>query len=155
MRQYKKRLVHIIFIVMSFLVILQSVRAAAVSFTVEGGKEITKTLNLTVEDRVLIKFTVVGSQEDNSLHFYLVCPNGTVRDFNRQGDFRYSFVCDLEGEYLLRFSNVDSPVDKLVTLECEVEHYIFGVPQMLFLTIIIVLICVAAVAVFVLMGKPR
>jgi len=66
-----------------------------------------------------------------------------------------SFVCDLEGEYLLRFSNVDSPVDKLVTLECEVEHYIFGVPQMLFLTIIIVLICVAAVAVFVLMGKPR
>ncbi len=119
---------HILFLAVAFFVIQQSVEAAALSFTVKGGKEETKTLNLAVEDHVLIKFTVVGSQEDNSLHFFFVCPNGTVRDFNRQGDFHYSFVCDLEGKYILRFSNVNSSVDKLITLECEVEHYIFGLP---------------------------
>lgn len=128
--------------------------AATVSFTVHGGEEVTKTLKLAVEDHVLIKFTVVGPP-DNSLHFRLAYPNGTVKDFGKQGDFRYSFVCDLEGEYLLQFSNIDSSGDKLVTLNCEVEHYIFGIPQMLFLTIVIVLVCVAAVAAFVFMGKPR
>ncbi|MEM3726186.1 MAG: hypothetical protein QXK98_04910 [Candidatus Bathyarchaeia archaeon] len=155
MFQFKRTLVRTLFFALSFLVIIGSVEAAAVSFMVKSGKEETKTLNLSVEDHVLIKFNVVGSQEDNSLHFYFVCPNGTIRDFNRQGDFRYSFVCDLEGEYILRFSNVDSSVDKLVTLECEVEHYIFGLPQMLLLAVIIALVCVAAVATFVLMGKPR
>lgn len=155
MSKIKKLLTHIFFFALFSLVILDPVEAAAVSFTVEGGEEETKKLNLAVEDRVLIRFTVIGSQEDNSLKFSLVCPNGTVRNFGEQNDFRYSFVCDLDGEYLLRFSNVDSFVDKLVTLECEVEHYIFGIPQMLFLTIIIVLVCVVAVATFVLMGKPR
>jgi len=45
--------------------------------------------------------------------------------------------------------------DKLVTLDYEIQHYIFGIPQMLFLTIIIVLISVAAVATFILMEKPH
>jgi len=154
MLRYKKLLAYILLIALEFFIVLQLVMAAAVSFTVHGEEEITKTLKLAVEDHVLIKFTVVGSP-DNSLHFSFICPNGTVRDFGKKGDFRYSFVCDLEGEYLLRFSNVDSSGDKLVTLECEVEHYIFGIPQMLFLTMVIVLVCVVAVAAFVLMGKPR
>lgn len=155
MLQFKRPLAHILFFALSSLVILESVEAAAVSFTVGGGEEETKTLNLAVEDRVLIKFTVIGASGDTSLRFSLVCPNGTVRDFGMQSDFRYSFVCDLDGEYLLRFSNAGSFVDKLVTLECEVEHYIFGVPQMLFLTIIIVLVCVGAVAAFILLSKSH
>lgn len=53
------------------------------------------------------------------------------------------------------FPTFGSSEDKLVSLDYEVQHYIFGMPQMLFLTIIIVLVCVAAVAVFILMGKPR
>jgi len=92
---------------------------------------------------------------DNSIHFYMVYPNGTVRDFGKQGEFSFSFICDLEGEYFLRFSNVDSSTDKLVTLDYEVQHYIFGIPQMLFLTILIVVVSMIAVAAFILMGKPR
>ncbi|MGQ9625071.1 MAG: emp24/gp25L/p24 family protein [Candidatus Bathycorpusculaceae bacterium] len=154
MLQCKKPLAYILLMAIEYFIILQLVMAAAVSFTVHGGEEVTKNLKLVVEDHVLIKFTVVGSP-DNSLHFSLICPNGTVRDFGKKGDFRYSFVCNLEGEYLLHFSNIDSSGDKLVTLECEVEHYILGIPQMLFLTMVIVLVCVAALAAFVLMGKPR
>ena len=102
----------------------------------------------------MIRFTVVGSS-DSSLHFSIAYPNGTEKDFGKRGNFHDSFVCDTEGECILRFSNIGSTEDKLVTLDYEVEHYIFGIPQMLFLTMIIVITCVAAVAVFILMGKPR
>jgi len=137
-----------------FLIIVQFAEATSMSFTVHAGKEETKTINLAVEDRVLIRFTIVGSS-DNALYFSITYPNGTEKNFGKRGDFHDSFVCDTDGECILHFSNIGSTEDKLVTLDYEVQHYIFGVPQMLFLTIIIVLVCVAAVAVFILMGKPR
>ncbi|MEM2971818.1 MAG: hypothetical protein QW270_05285 [Candidatus Bathyarchaeia archaeon] len=118
------------------------------SFTVKGGREETKVINLAVDDRVLIEFTVIGG-----LNFSMIYPNGTVKDFGERGDLRYEFVCDLEGEYSLHFSNVGSLQDKLVTLDYEVQHYVFGMPQMFFLTLIIVVVCVMAVAAFILMGK--
>jgi hypothetical protein len=133
---------------------VQSAKATSASFTVHGGEEITKVLKLTVEDHVLIRFTVVGAFE-NTIHFYLTYPNGTINDFNDKGDFRYTFVCDAEGNYILHFSNLASSVDKLVTLDYEIEHYIFGVPQMLFLTIIIAVICVIAVACFIFLSKTH
>ena len=66
----------------------------------------------------------------------------------------YPFVCDEAGEYLLHFSDTDTSENRLVTLDYEIQHYIFGIPQMLFLTLIIVLVCMGAVATFILMGKP-
>ncbi|MGB9756783.1 MAG: hypothetical protein ACPLVJ_03270 [Candidatus Bathyarchaeales archaeon] len=119
-----------------------------------SGEEITKVLRLTIEDHVFIKFTVVGVSE-NTIHFYMTYPNKTTKDFDSIGDFRYTFVCDAEGDYILHFSNTGSSVEKLVTLDYEVEHYIFGVPQMLFLTVIIAIICVIAVAAFILLSKTH
>ncbi|MEM3695107.1 MAG: hypothetical protein QXJ11_04015 [Candidatus Bathyarchaeia archaeon] len=133
------------------LMLVQLAVAASTSFTMRGGEEVTKVLKLAVEDHVLISFSVVGG--DNTIRFYLVCPNGTVRDFGDVGYFHYTFVCDFEGDYVLRFSNVGSAVDKLVTLNYEVEHYIFGVPQMLFLTVVIAIVCVVMVASFILLSK--
>jgi hypothetical protein len=133
---------------------VQSAKATSASFTVHGGEEITKVLKLTVEDHVLIRFTVVGVSE-NTIHFYLTYPNGTTKDFNDKGDFHYTFICDAEGNYILHFSNLASSVDKLVTLDYEIEHYIFGIPQMLFLTIIIAVICVIAVASFIFLSKTH
>jgi len=76
-------------------------------------------------------------------------------EYSKVGTVSYPFVCDEAGEYFLHFSNTDTSEDKLVTLDYEIQHYIFGIPQMLFLTIIIVLVSVAAVATFILMGKPH
>jgi hypothetical protein len=128
-------------------------QATTTNFTVKGGEEVTCPINLLVEDRVLIQFKVVG-ETANTLHFSISFPNATVRDFGESGDFSYSFICDVEGEYGLRFMNNDQTENKLVTLNYEVQHYIFGIPQMLFLTIIIVLACIGGVAAFVLMGRP-
>lgn len=135
------------------LMLVQLAAATSTSFTVRGGEETTRVLKLAVEDRVLISFSVVGG--DNVLHFYLAYPNGTVKDFGDVGYFHYTFVCDFEGDFVLRFSNVGSAADKLVTLNYEVEHYIFGIPQMLFLTIVIGVICVVMVASFIFMGKSH
>lgn len=130
------------------------VEATSTSFTVRGGEEVIKHIRLAVEDHVLIKFTVVG-QTSSTIAFYITYPDGNVQNFGNVGSFSHEFVCDFEGVCELHFSNADSAEDKLVTLDYEVQHYIFGVPQMLFLAIIIVLVCLAAVATFVLMGKPR
>lgn len=154
MIKYKKLLVHSLLLVMILFAVIQPAEATAMNFTVHSGEEVTKSLNLAIDDHVLIRFTVVG-QSEHTLHFFMTYPNGTVQDFGKTGNVHYPFICDLEGEYVLHFSNVDSSEDKLVTGDYEVEHYIFGMPQMLFLTIIIVLVCVAAVAAFIFMGKPH
>lgn len=147
------KLLVIFFVAMlGFLVAVCPTKATTSNFTVYGGKEVNKSLELAVEDHVLIKFNVVATV-DKAIHFYLIYPNGTQMDFGNRGSFDHSFVCELEGEYVLRFSNEGSTEDKLVTLNYEVEHYIFGFPQMLFLTMLIAVICVAAVASYILIGK--
>jgi hypothetical protein len=136
-------------------ILLPTVNATTFNFSVNAGQEVTKTFDLEIEDRVLIEFSVIGGQSGNTLGFYIVYPNETVKNFGAVATFKHSFICDKEGEYIMRFSNVDSSEEKLVSLNYEIQHYIFGMPQMLFLTLVIVTVCLAAVAVFILRGKPR
>ncbi len=155
MIQPKKKLICFLFIVIVLAILVQLADATAVSFTVPKGEEETKSISLVVEDHVLVKFSVVG-QTASTLDFYITDPHGDVKvKYDSVGTASYPFVCDEAGEYVLHFSNADTSEDKLVTLDYEISHYIFGVPQMLFLTIIIVLVSVAAVATFILMGKPH
>jgi len=132
---------------------VSSVRATAESFTVRAGQEEIRSLSLTADDHVQIRFTVTG-RTTNVLDFYVTDPHGNIMEnFGTTGSLNYAFVCVQEGEYKLHFSNVVSAEDKLVGLDYEVEHYVFGMQQNLFLTFIVVGICVAAVAVFILMSK--
>ena len=127
--------------------------ATITSLTVKGGEEVTHPIDLIVEDRVLIQYKVVGVNA-NALHFSINFPNATMKEFGGSGDFSYSFICDAEGEYVLYFVNTDPREDVRVTLNYEVQHYIFGIPQLLFATIIVALVCVVGVVVaFMLMGR--
>jgi hypothetical protein len=82
-------------------------------------------------------------------------PNATVKDFGDIGTFSDSFTCDAEGDYTLHFVNNDLTEDKFVTLHYDVDHYIFGMPQMLFWALIIAVACVGGVAAFIgLSRKP-
>jgi hypothetical protein len=128
--------------------------ATTTNFTVQSGKETPHQIKLFEEDRVLIKFTVVG-QTAHILHFYLVFPNATEIDFGEVGAFSYDFICKAEGNYTMRFVNNDLTENKQVTLDYEVDHYILGMPQMLFLTIVIAVVCVIMVAMYVLLGKTH
>jgi hypothetical protein len=133
----------------------EAVNATTMSFTVPHGETLTKPMSLVADDRVSIELAVVG-QTKSELDFYITDPQGNEKvKYSQVGTVKYCFTCDTAGEYILHFSNTDQTEDKLVTLNYEVEHYIFGMPQMLFLTILIVIVCVGAVAAFVTMGKPR
>lgn len=135
------------------LLLVPAVRGVAKSFTVKAGQEETRTLDLVVDDHVQIRFTVIG-QTTSALDFYITDPYGYVmKTVGATGNVNYAFVCSQEGNYTLHFSNVASAEDKLVSLDYEVTPFIFGMPQMLFLVLIVVGICVVAVAVFILMSK--
>ena len=135
------------------LLLVPAVRGVAQSFTVKAGQEETRILSLVVEDHVQVRFTVIG-QTISTLDFYVTDPSGYImKTFDATGNVNYAFVCSQEGEYKLHFSNAASTEDKLVSLDYEVQHFIFGMDQMLFLLLIVVGICVAAVAVFIIMSK--
>jgi len=154
MFELKKRLSVFLSALIILPILVHCAEASTMNLTVHGGEDAVKLLSLAIEDRVVIKFTVLGGETGDTLDFYIACPNGTIKvAYNDIGILNYQFVCDREGEYTMHFSNVNSAEDKLVSLDYEVQHYILGMPQMLFLTMVIVLICVAMVAVFILTGK--
>jgi hypothetical protein len=149
----KKQLTFSLLATAIVLLFVPTVRATAESFTVRAGQEEIRSLNLAADDHVQIRFTVTG-QGASVLDFYITDPNGNIMiNFGATGNVNYAFVCSQEGGYKLHFSNVVSAGDKLVSLDYEAEHYILGMQQNLFLTLIVVGICMAAVAVFILMSK--
>jgi multisubunit Na+/H+ antiporter MnhC subunit len=149
----KKHLTFLFLATAILLLLVPIARATAESFTVPAGQEETRTISLVVDDHVQIRFTVTG-QSTNVLDFYITDPQGNVMEtFTNTGNLNYAFVSSQDGEYKLHFSNVASAEDKLVSLDYEVQHYIFGMQQNLFLTLVVVGICVAAVAVFIMMSK--
>jgi hypothetical protein len=126
--------------------------ATTASITLKPGEEVLQPVKLLTEDRVLIQFKVIGATS-SLVHFSVTFPNATLKDYGEVSDYRTSFVCDLEGEYVLNFTNKDQTENKLVTLNYEIDHYIFGMPQMLFMVILIAVVSVVGVAVFIGLSK--
>ena len=141
-------------VVAVFLVIFSGFAdATTASLTVKGGETVTSPISLAVDDHVLISFTVIGG-DDNTIVFSLLFPNGTVMDFGQVGVLNHRFTANVEGNLTLRFDNTDSTDNKLVTLNYEVEHYFFGMPQIMFLALFVILVCVAMVAGYILLSRP-
>jgi len=140
-------------IILSLTLILTEVaQAKTESINVEPGKEVTRTINLASGDRITITFTVLGP-DPSTIHFYMVLPNGTTSDHGEISQYTIAFFTDVKGECQLHFDNSNSSNAQLVTLNYEVEHYIFGVPQMFFLLIAITLLLLSVAVGYMLMGK--
>jgi emp24/gp25L/p24 family/GOLD len=148
---------HILPFVIS-LVILASLsgfaQAIATSFSVKAGEDVSRSIDLLADDRVLIEFSVVGEGEKaNTVGFSLVAPNGTINDFGEQGTLSFSFVCTEKGQYALHFINQDSTATILVTLECKIDHYVFGMETNLFWLVFIALVCIVGAVGYVVLTK--
>ena len=125
--------------------------ATTLSITVPAGEQVDQLMDLKVDDHVRIQFNVLGA--DNSyISFSLVHPNSTEINFGEIGLFRHNFISDTKGEYKMCFVNNDLVENKLVTLNYEIESYMFGIPQTQFLIIFIVVICVTMVAFYSLLS---
>ncbi len=155
MLNLRKRVSAFFIILIMIAIFVQFGGATPVSLVVKPGEEIPHNVGLIIEDRVLIQINAIGEGTSNLVQFSLVFPNGTIKDFGEVSSFHTSFVCDLEGNYTLNFANNDQTESKRVTLNYEIEHYVFGMPQMFFMVILIAFISVVGVAVFIgLSQKP-
>ena len=151
MIRYKKVVILLLIGLLSIISLINIANAKTLSITVPTNEQITQKIDLAVDDHVLIQFTVLGI-EDKFITFSLVYPNMTEIIFGEVGVFSHSFVCDEKGEYMMLFVNNDLNEGKLVTLNYEIEHYIFGMPQMLFITLLIVVFCVAMIAFYFMLS---
>jgi hypothetical protein len=135
--------------ILSFASIVQ---AKTESLSVPAERELVQTIILAAGDRIDVTFTALG-QTSNILHFWVVFPNATKRDFGETSQFAFSFASDFKGECTLHFDNSGSSESKLITLNYEIENYIFGIPQIFFLIVVIAALLLIIVAGYIIMGK--
>ena len=126
--------------------------AAAFSLNVQAGKELVHRVELAAEDRVRMTIKVLG-QDLDSVNLWVVFPNGTSRDYDEISNFSLKFISETEGVCELHFDNSYSSDPKLVTLNYEVEHYFFGIPQIPFILIAITIFLILIAAGYMIMGK--
>jgi hypothetical protein len=149
--KYSKRLrLTVIFCLLTVLACVA--HATTENINVESGKEITRTIDLAAGDRSSVTFTVTGPAP-STVHFFMVLPNGTTSDYGEVSRCTIDFSTDVQGECELHFGNGNSSGAELVTLNYDVEHYIFGIPQMFFLLIAVAVLLLFVVAGYVAMGK--
>lgn len=145
----------LLLVVVGLLTILTAVAEAKTeSFSVAAGKELTQTINLNAGDRPSISLTVLGPAP-STLHFYIDLPNGTKDDYGEVSQTKIEFFTDPSGDCTLHFDNTGSsdPQPQLVTLNYEIEHYIFGMSSMVFMLVVITVLLMFVAAGYVLMGK--
>ena len=140
-------------IIFSLTIILTRVAEAKTeSINVAPGKDLIRTIELVAGDRTSVTFTVLGTAP-STIHFYMILPNGTTSDHREISQFTSGFFTDVKGECQLHFDNSNSSDAQLVTLNYEVEHFIFGIPQMIFLLIAITVLLLCVAAGYMLIGK--
>jgi len=147
----QKILIYVLVGLLSITFFVAPLWAITLSITVPAGEQMDQIMDLKVDDHVRIHFNVLGA--DNSyISFSLVFPNSTEINFGEVGLFSYNFIGDTKGEYKMCFVNNDLAENKLVTLNYEVESYIFGMPQTQFLLIFIAVIIVMMLAFYSLLS---
>ena len=152
MMKLSKKPLYLLIIISLIVILTSTVYAMPESINVEPHKEITRTIDLATGDRTSITVKVSGP-DPSTIHFYVVLPNGTTDDRGDLSHCELSFSTDVKGECQLHFDNVNSSNTQLVTLNYDVEHFIFGIPQMMFLLIAITVLLLFVAAGYVAMGK--
>jgi hypothetical protein len=122
------------------------------NINIQPDSEVDHKIDLALEDHVLLQIRSIGGTS-GTFSSSLILPGGSLLSLGEGNSFDYSFICKIEGEYTLKLVNTDVQNEKLVTLNIEIQNYVFTMPKMLFLTLIIVGICLVGVVFFVFLGK--
>jgi len=155
MRRLRNSLLVLLVFAVSIGSMIGAAKTTTENFTVPPRSEVTRPLSLQENDRVVVSFSVVG-KSSHELNFYLTDPNGkTISRYDQTGQTNFSFLAALTGTYVLHFDNSLSSESKMVTLNYDVEHYIMGMPQTLFLVLMTVGVLILMIAAYVMMGKPQ
>jgi hypothetical protein len=129
-----------------------SAQATTESLNIQAGKETIRTIDLEAEDKTRITFTLV-SHTSEDFHFWMIFPNSTTINCGETTQATISFTSEVKGVCELHFDNSNSSGNQLVTLNYEVEHFIFGLPQIPFLLIVVTFFLLCIIAGYIVMGK--
>jgi len=130
------------------------VQATAETIPVSAGQTGVRNIDLNAEDEVSGKITVVGNDESSDINFTVIGPNDQIVSPTMKvivTDFKFS--ASQKGTYRLVFDNSQSLVDKTVSLNYDVKHYWFGLPQEFVLMLIVVFVGVLGLVVYAMMSK--
>jgi hypothetical protein len=134
------------------LALVGTAQATTLSLNVPAGKDSVQSIDISAEDRVLVKFSAVGDVPP-TLNFWVIFPNGTTTNYGETSQREMLFVSETSGQFVMHFDNSNSSSQKLVTLNYEIEHYYFGIPSVLFIIVAITVLLVFVVAGYIIMGK--
>jgi hypothetical protein len=127
--------------------------ATAGTVSVSAGKTVFEEVNLNVDDEVSGRISVIGG-ESGGINFTVVGPSGQIvvpSQIVIVSDFRFS--ASEKGTYRFIFDNSLSSIDKTVSFNYDAKHYWFGLPQEVFLMIIVVLVGALALAIYAMASK--
>jgi hypothetical protein len=151
MNTEKRPLLLLTIVLFLTFILIGSVLASTSTLSVPFGEELTRTIDLKIEDHVTLTFTAVGGGTE-PVHFYIVFPNGTTLDKGSVIQFKTNFTSEASGPFELHFDN-NSTSTQLITLNSEVERYYFGLPIMIWLLIGIAVLLLFITAGYISMGK--
>jgi hypothetical protein len=146
------RLAYLFVVSILLIAMIATVKATTESLNVKADEDFVRQISISAEDHIHITFTVL-SHSPGSLHFWIVFPNGTIGDYGKSTNYDINFVSDVQGECEMHFDNIDSLDTQLVTLNYEIEHYYFGIPEIPFLMLVIVILLLCIVTGYIIMGK--
>jgi len=128
--------------------------ATAESISVPAGKTKVWNIDLNAEDEVSGRITVIGNDESKDINFTVIGPNERIVSPTMKvtvTNFKFSAL--EKGTYRLIFDNSMSTADKTVSVNYDVRHYWFGLPQEFVLMLIVVFVGVLGLTVYAIIRK--
>ena len=147
-----KKLLYLFLILCFSMSIVGIARANSGSFNLAPGNQTVCEFSVSSGDRVQVTFTAAGDNS-NSLLFWISFPNSTVTNPGSVDQYSASFTSNAGGTCGLHFNNTSSSETILVALNYEVDHYIFGIPEMIFVLAVIAVLVMVFISAYAIMSK--
>ena len=147
-----RRLVYLLLILCFSVSVIGIAHANSGSFNLAPGNQTVCDIAVSSGDRVQLTFTAIGD-DSGSLLFWIVFPNSTVTNLGNVDQYSASFKSNVGGTCELHFNNTSTSETVLVSLNYEVDHYILGIPEMIFVLGAIAVLLMAFVSAYIIMSK--
>lgn len=147
-----KSLLAVLCVLLALVLTCSSVYAYSETFELLARDSVQREVSLNAGDMLSGRVSLVG----NAINFSVTDPDGKViLDQSLAEATNFQFTASKTGIHYFHFMNEFSDEIKYVTLNYNVQHYIFGFPQEYVILFVIVGFALIAVVVYVAMSpKP-
>ena len=147
-----RKLAYLLFTMCFCISAIGVANAATAGYNLAPGTQTVCDVPVSSGDTVQVTFTATGD-ESNALLFWIEFPNSTVANLGDVDQYSATLGSNVGGTYELGFNNTSTSETVLVALNYEVNHYIFGIPEMIFVLGAIAVFLVVCISVYALLSK--